>query len=107
MINPCRINLPRQAFAGEMILANIDNAYSYEGGKRTDVVTAVRATVVLPAYGYDRLAVKLPVGTEIDSGVIGKAVEFSNFAARVYSIDGHIGFSATATGVGLSKPDKP
>ena len=107
MLNPCKINLSRQAFNGDMILVGLDDAYGYENGKRTDVVTAKRASVVLPAYGYERLTVKLPLDTEIDCNLIGKSIDFSDFAAKVYSIDGRIGFSVTATGVHLAKPDKP
>ncbi|MCC8356900.1 MAG: hypothetical protein LJU34_03475 [Oscillospiraceae bacterium] len=59
--------------------------------------------MVLPGYGYDRLVVKLPLGTEVDESLIGQAVDFADFSARVYVLDGRVGYSATATAVTAAK----
>lgn len=103
MLDPRRVPLTRQAFVGLMILVALSPAYAYVNGKKTDKVTAVRAEVVLPGYGYDRLVVKLPLGTEVDESLIGKAVDFTDFEARVYVMDGRVGYSATATAVTAAK----
>ena len=104
MLNPCTVTLSRSAFESEMVLTGFGHAYAYENGKRTDVPTADRCNGVLPAYGYERLAVKLPLGTEIDTNLVGKPVDFSDFSAKVYCINGKVGYSATATGIHAVKP---
>lgn len=106
-MDPRKIVLSRSAFESEMLLAGCDYAYAYENGKRTDVPTAVRCNVVLPVYGYERLSVKLPLGTEVDTSLVGKPVDFDGFQAKVYAVDGRVGFSVTATGIHAAKPDKP
>lgn len=107
MLNPCIVALSRSAFESEMVLTGFGHAYAYENGKRTDVPTAVRCNIVLPAYDYEKLSVKLPLGTEIDPHLVGKPVDFSDFSAKVYCINGKVGYSVTATAVMAAKPDKP
>ena len=107
MLDPRNLVLTRSAFVGDMILVGIDNAYVYDNGKRTDVISAVRCNVVLPAHNYERLAIKLPVGTEVDPRLVGKPVDFLDFAAKMYVMNGRTGFSVTATGIHAAKSDKP
>ena len=107
MLDPRNVILSRSVFESEMIFTGSGLVYSYENGKRTDVPTAVRCNVVLPAYGYERLAVKLPLSTEIDTNLVSKPVDFDGFRAKVYAVDGRVGFSVTATGIHAAKPDKP
>lgn len=104
MLDPRNLDLTRSAFVGDMILVGIDNAYVYDNGKRTDVPAAVRCSVVLPSYNYKKLAVKLPLGTEVDTNLVGKPVDFDGFQAKVYCINGKVGYSATATGIHAVKP---
>lgn len=99
MLDPRSVIFERDAFRGKMILIGISDAYAYAAGKRTDEITSVRCNVVLPDYNYERLAVKLPINTTVDKELIGNAVDFVNFAARIYMLDGRIGISATATAV--------
>lgn len=103
MLDPRKLDLDRHAFRGNMILVAVSDAYAYDGNQRTDVISAVRCTVLLPAYGYKRLSVKLPVGTVVEPTLIGKNVEFTDFSARVYSVDGRLGYTATASRVTLAK----
>ena len=103
MLDPRKVNLSRKAFEGDMLLVGIDNAYAYDNGKRTDVVTAVRCNVVLPAYDYEKLTVKLPVGTVVDTALVGQAVDFLDFLAKVYAVNEKVGFSATASGAHPAK----
>ncbi len=94
----------RVAFRGQMILVGQSTGYAYKDGMRTDTVSHIRATVVLPDMNYGRLEVKLPVGTEIDEQLIGKPVDFADFHMRVYGRDrGGAGLSCTATSIRASK----
>lgn len=103
MLDPRKVDLDRHAFRGNMILVAVSDAYAYDGNQRTDVINAVRCAVLMPAYGYKRMSVKLPVGTTVEPTLIGKNVEFTDFVARVYSIDGRVGYTATASGVAIAK----
>lgn len=103
MLDPRKVDLKRAAFAGRMILVGVEDAYAYDNGKRTDVVTAIRCNVVLDAYDYERLAVKLPVGTIVDTNLVGKSVDFQGFSARVYAFNGKVGYAATANSVVAAK----
>ena len=103
MLDPRNVNLGPDAF-GSMILVGIQDAYAYDDdGKRTDVVTAVRCNIVLPAYDYERLVVKLPTGTAVDSNLIGRCIAFSDFTAKVYAYNGKLGYTAKATGITAAK----
>lgn len=99
MLDPRRVDFRRDAFPGDMILVSITDAYAYDDGKRTDQVIGVKCSVVLPSCNYERLNVKLPAGTKVDEDLIGNPVDFSGFVARIYAMDGRIGFSITATSV--------
>lgn len=99
MLDPRRIDFHRDAFPGDLILVGVTDAYAYDDGKRTDVVTGVKCTVVLPSCNYERLNVKLPAGTKVDEDLIGCPVAFSGFSAKVYVMEGRVGFSASADGV--------
>lgn len=103
MLDPRKVTLSRTAFVGRMILVDVGNTYVYENGKRTDVVAGVRCSVVLDGYDYERMVVKLPAGTAVDSALVGKPVDFTGFAARVYSFQGKIGYTATANAVVAAK----
>lgn len=103
MLDPRKVELKRAAFAGNMLLVGVEDAYAYDNGKRTDVVTAVRCNVVLDGYDYERLAVKLPVGTAVDTNLVGKPVDFIGFSARVYCFRDKVGYTATANGVVAAK----
>lgn len=94
----------RSAFRGAMILVGTSVGYAYENNVRTDTVSHVRASVVLPEMGYGRLEIKLPIGTEIDEQLIGKPVDFPDFAMRIYGRDrGGAGLSCTATSIRAAK----
>ena len=82
-----------------MILVGVQSSYAYENGKRTEVVTGVKCTVTLPKYDFEKLNVKLPIGANVDSNLVGKAVEFENFKAKVYAFNGNIGFTITASSI--------
>lgn len=94
----------RDAFRGQMILVGNSMGYAYKDGMRTDTVSHIRASVVLPEMGYGRLEIKLPIGTEIDEQLIGKPVDFTDFSVRIYGRDrGGAGLSCTATSIRASK----
>ncbi|MCD7768743.1 MAG: hypothetical protein LUH36_01290 [Oscillospiraceae bacterium] len=103
MMDPRRITMKRGAFSGQMILVGVGESYVYANGQRTDEVSAIRCDVVLPAYGYEHLYVKLPLDATVDPGLVGKAVDFAGFTARVYSIDGRLGYAAAADAVTIAK----
>ena len=103
MLNPAKVALDRAAFSGQMILVGVTDAFAYADGHRTDTITAVRCTVVLPDYSFEQLAVKLPVGTAVNESLLGKPVDFTDFFARVYSLNGRMGLSASATSVAAAK----
>lgn len=99
MLDPRRVDFRRDAFPGDMILVSITDAYAYDDGKRTDQVIGVKCSVVLPSCNYERLNVKLPVNTPVAEDLIGNPVDFADFIARIYMMDGRLGFSASATGI--------
>lgn len=102
MLDPRKISLKRDAFEGEMILTEIQNLYNYVENKKTDQVVGIRCNVVMPSYGYERLAVKLPKEATVDTGLVGKSVSFQNFAAHVYAFQNKIGYVAAASAVVLA-----
>ena len=99
MLDPRNVEFQRTAFHGEMILVGVQNNFAYENGKRTDVVTGVKCTVTLPKYDFEKLNIKLPIGANVDNGLIGKAVDFEDFKAKVYAFNGNIGFTISATAI--------
>ncbi|MCD8323083.1 MAG: hypothetical protein LUC89_09405 [Oscillospiraceae bacterium] len=103
MMDPRRVPLKRSAFMGQMILVDVGKSFVYVNGQRTDEVSAVRCDVVLPAYGYEHMSVKLPLDVQVDSGLVGKPVDFVGFEAKVYSLDGRMGYAATANAVTVAK----
>lgn len=78
---------------------------------KTDELEGHRLTVVLPAAGYDSLSVKISGPVDRLSAALAKAggepvqVEFSEFKARLFVIDGRPVISAKASSVQIAAPD--
>ncbi|MBQ6430887.1 MAG: hypothetical protein IJJ99_03300 [Oscillospiraceae bacterium] len=99
MIDPRNLELTRDVFPDEMLLVSVSNAYAYDGGQRTDIITGIRCCVVIPSLNYERLNVKLPKTAIVDDDLIGFPVEFSDFVAKIYVMNGRPGITATASAV--------
>lgn len=97
---------------GPIILQSVAPDYAYDADhKRTDKITGLKVTVVLPANGYDTLTVKVSDPTDRLSALLEKAnfanpvyIGFEGFAASIYTMKDdsgrfRAGVSAKATAV--------
>lgn len=95
---------------GRMILTEARPAYEYKDRKRTDKVIGLKVTVVLEKNGYDTLTVTVANPVDTLSALLGADkptvyVDFENFTAHIYTIDGRSDVSAKADSVHVVTAD--
>ena len=82
------------------LLVDVRPAYEYKDRMRTDTVTGYRYEVALPKHALDKLSVRIdgaqPMQTPEDGPV---EVEFTGLEIGAYEKDGHVLFTAKATGI--------
>lgn len=103
MFGPKRHVLSRDAFKTDFILTSVEPNYAYQDNQRTNEVNGQKCIVAMPGYGYDKLTIKLPLDVEVDPDLIGKAVDFPDFAAKAYYMNGREGYSVSASSVIAAK----
>ena len=68
-------------------------------GKRTDNLTGYRYTVALPEHGLDKIGVRIDGKQLIEKPEGYIEVEFSGLEVNAYESQGHVQFTAKATGI--------
>lgn len=90
-INDVLCTLPEDT---EFALLQMEKAYEYEDGKRTEKVVGTRCTVLVSSCGNALLDV---VCEDMDDGVaLNEAVEFDGLVLRPWSSNGYVQISAKA-----------
>lgn len=98
-------------FQNNFVAIEISKGYPYNNGVRSEVADCEKVTVVLPTLAFEKITVKMPlgtatsvIGTEITSG--GVPVLFDNLIVTPYISNGNLGLSAKADGVRLAGATK-
>lgn len=101
-----RLKLLLQCFTlgGRMILAEVRPAFDYKDGQRGNKVTGLKVTVALEKNGFDTLTVTVSNPEDRLSSLLEKGdgpvyVDFVNFTARLYTMNGRTDISAKADSV--------
>lgn len=105
-----KLNLGNFNLGGRMIATEVNHAYEYKDGERTDKVIGLRVTVAMEKNSYDTLPVTVSNPVDTLSAVLENAdgpvyVDFEGFTARLYIRDNQINVSAKATAVRVVTDD--
>lgn len=106
-ISNIELNLSNFTKGGPVILTDFRPAYNYKDGKRVDTeLVGRKAVVVLPSNNYDTLTVTVSDPVDAISTLLARAtaenplyVDFVDFTAKVYVMNGSAGISAKATAI--------
>lgn len=91
------------SLGAKKLLVDIAPAYQYDNGKRTDNVTGYRYIIALPAHSLEKIGVRID-GKQLMEKPEGFAeVEFSDLEVSAYESQGHVQFTAKATGISAAK----
>lgn len=106
-ISNIELTMDNFAKGGPVILTDFRPAYNYRDGQRVDTeLVGRKATVVFPANSYDTLVVTVSNPVDAISPILAKAtaenpvyVDFEDFQARIYTMQGNTGVSAKASAI--------
>lgn len=100
------LNLSNFTKGGPVILTDFRPAYNYKDGKKLDELVGRKAVVVLPGNNYDTLTVTVADPVDFLSPILAKAsadkpvyVDFDDFQAHIYVMNGNAGVSAKASAI--------
>ena len=99
MVNIRDLRVDRASLGPKKLLVDITPAYEYKDGKRTDNLTGYRYTVALPEHGLDKIGVRIDGKQLIEKPEGYIEVEFSGHEGNAYESQGHVQFTAKATGI--------
>ena len=91
------------SLGAKKLLVDVAPAYEYKDGKRTDTVTGYRYVVALPAHGLEKIAVRIDGKQLMEKPESFIEVEFSDLEVSAYESQGHVQFTAKATGISAKK----
>lgn len=88
------------SLGAKKLLTDVQPAYEYKDGKRTDTITGYRYEVALVSHNLDKLSVRID-GKQIMEAPEGGSVEveFTGLDVGAYQKDNQVFFSAKATGI--------
>ena len=99
MLNIRDLRIDPASLGSKKLLVDITPAYEYKDGKRTDNLTGYRYTVALPEHGLDKIGVRIDGKQLIEKPEGYIEVEFSGLEVNAYESQGHVQFTARATGI--------
>ena len=99
MLNIRDLRIDPASLGSKNLLVDITPAYEYKDGKRTDNLTGYRYTVALPEHGLDKISVRIDGKQLIEKPEGYIEVEFSGLEVNAYESQGHVQFTAKATGI--------
>ena len=106
-ISNIELNLSNFTKGGPVILTAFRPAYNYKNGQKIETeLVGRKADVVFPGNSYDTLTITVSDPIDGISPVLAKAtaekpvyVEFDDFQARIYVMQGNAGVSAKASAI--------
>lgn len=100
MLNIRDVKIDVASLGAKKLLTGVTPAYEYQNGKRTETVTGYRYEIALPSHNLDKLNVRIDGKQLMDAPEDGFVeVEFNGLEVGAYEKDGHVFFSAKATGI--------
>ena len=99
MLNIRDLRIDPASLGSKKLLVDISLAYEYKDGKRTDNLTGYRYTVALPEHGLDKIGVRIDGKQLIEKPEGYIEVEFNGLEVNAYESQGHVQFTAKATGI--------
>ncbi len=100
MLNIRDLKIDISSLGSKMLLTDVQPAYEYKDGKRTDNIAGYRYEVALASHNLDKLNVRIDGKQLMDAPQDGFAmVVFDGLEVRAYQRDDQICFAAKATGI--------
>ena len=99
MLNIRDLRIDPASLGSKKLQVDITPAYEYKDGKRTDNLTGYRYTVALPEHGLDKISVRIDGKQLIEKPEGYIEVEFNGLEVNAYESQGHVQFTAKATGI--------
>ena len=100
MLNIRDLKIDVSSLGSKMLLTDVQPAYEYKEGKRTDTITGYRYEVALASHNLDKMNVRIDGKQLMEAPQDGFAmVEFAGLEVGAYEKDGHVLFTAKATGI--------
>lgn len=94
------VKIDNGSLGQKKLLTGVQPAYEYKDGKRTDNITGYRYEVALVSHNLDKLSVRIDGKQLMDAPEDGFIeVEFTGLEVGAYEKDGHVLFTAKATGI--------
>lgn len=101
MLNIRDLRIDPASLGAKKLLVDITPTYEYKDGKRTDNLTGYRYTVALPERGLDKISVRIEGKQLIEKPEGFIEVEFADLEVAAYESQGHVQFTAKATGISI------
>ena len=99
MLNIRNLRIDPASLGAKKLLVDVAPAYEYKDGKRTDTVTGYRYIVALPAHSLEKIGVRIDGKQLMEKQEGFIEVEFADLEVSAYESQGHVQFTAKATGI--------
>ena len=100
MLNIRNVKIDVTSLGQKKLLTDVQPAYEYKDGKRTDTITGYRYEIALVSHNLDKLNVRIDGKQLMDAPEDGFVeVEFTGLEVGAYEKDGHVLFTAKAAGI--------
>lgn len=100
MLNIRNVKIDVTSLGHKKLLTDVQPAYEYKDGKRTDTITGYRYEIALVSHNLDKLNVRIDGKQLMDAPEDGFVeVEFTGLEVGAYEKDGHVLFTAKAAGI--------
>lgn len=100
MLNIRDLRIDPTSLGEKKLLVDVAPAYEYKDGKRTDTVTGYRYIVALPEHSLEKIGVRIDGKKQLMEKPEGFIeVEFADLEVSAYESQGHVQFTAKATGI--------
>lgn len=89
----------------KFLLVSTSNAYEYVNNEKS-AVNGIKCEVLVPALGYEKISVKVPLSAKIDVEADipeNTYIQFVNLQIKLYQRQGGFGISASADDVQFCK----
>lgn len=99
MLNIRDLRIDPASLGAKKLLVDVSPAYEYKDGKRTENLTGYRYTVALPEHGLDKIGIRIDGKQLLEKTEGYIEVEFNGLEVNAYESQGHVQFTAKATGI--------
>ena len=106
MLNIRDLRIDTASLGAHKLLVDVVPAYEYKDKQRTQNITGYRYMVALPEHTLEKIGVKIDGKQLMDKPDGSVEVEFSGLEVTAYESQGHVQFSAKATGITLAGRNK-